>query len=83
MSKSYDNTIEIFQTPRQTRKRCAQIVTDSTPLENPKQPQQCNVYALLRFFAAEEEAADIARKYRAGRYGYGCSTSATLVMSGA
>jgi len=71
MSKSYDNTIEIFQTPRQTKKRCAQIVTDSTPLEDPKRPERCNVYALLKLFAPEAEAADIAGKYRAGGYGYG------------
>jgi len=71
MSKSYDNTIEIFQTPKATKKRCAQIVTDSTPLEQPKNPDQCNVYALLRLFTSLQEAEDIAGKYRAGGYGYG------------
>lgn len=71
MSKSYDNTIEIFQTPKQTQKRCSQIVTDSTPLEQPKSPEQCNVMALLKLFASAEETAEIAGKYRAGGYGYG------------
>ncbi|MCK4601687.1 MAG: tryptophan--tRNA ligase [Phycisphaerae bacterium] len=71
MSKSYDNTIEIFQTPKQTRKRCMQIVTDSTPLETPKNPEQCNTFALLQLFASAEEAEEIAGKYRAGGYGYG------------
>ncbi len=71
MSKSYENTIEIFLTPKQTRKRCMQVVTDSTPLEEPKSPEQCNVYALLKLFATEAEAAEIAEKYRAGGYGYG------------
>jgi tryptophanyl-tRNA synthetase len=71
MSKSYDNTIEIFQTPKATEKRCLQIVTDSTPLESPKNPETCNVYALLKLFASPEETAEIAGKYRAGGYGYG------------
>jgi tryptophanyl-tRNA synthetase len=71
MSKSYNNTIEIFQTPKATEKRCAQIVTDSTPLEEPKNPEQCNVYALLKILASPEEAEEIAGKYRSGGYGYG------------
>jgi len=71
MSKSYENTIEIFQTPKATQKRCAQIVTDSTPLEAPKSPEQCNVYALLKLFTSPEEAEEIAGKYRSGGYGYG------------
>ncbi len=71
MSKSYNNTIEIFQTPKATQKRCAQIVTDSTPLEAPKNPEQCNVFALLKLFASPEEQQEIADKYRAGGYGYG------------
>jgi tryptophanyl-tRNA synthetase len=71
MSKSYGNTIEIFITDKATAKRCAQIVTDSTPLEAPKNPERCNVFALLRLFATPEETEDIAGKYRAGGYGYG------------
>jgi tryptophanyl-tRNA synthetase len=71
MSKSYGNAIEIFQTDKQTRKRCAQIVTDSTPLEQPKDPDACNVFALLRLLLSPEETAEIAAKYRAGGYGYG------------
>jgi len=71
MSKSYNNTIEIFQTEEQTKKRCAQIVTDSTPLKDPKNPDRCNVFALLRLFASPEELAEIEGKYRAGGYGYG------------
>ncbi len=71
MSKSYANAIEIFQTPKRTRKRCAQIVTDSTPLEEPKDPEQCNVFALLKLFADDAEIEEIAGKYRGGGYGYG------------
>lgn len=71
MSKSYNNTIEIFQTPKQTKGRCAQIVTDSTPLESPKDPAGCKVFALLKLFASAGELEEIAGKYRAGGYGYG------------
>jgi tryptophanyl-tRNA synthetase len=71
MSKSYDNTIEIMASPKETAKRCAQIVTDSTPLESPINPEQCNVFALLKLFASTPEADEIAAKYRAGGYGYG------------
>ncbi len=71
MSKSYNNAIEIFETDKATSKRCAQIVTDSTPLEEPKNPDACNVFALLRLFASPQETEEIASKYRAGGYGYG------------
>jgi tryptophanyl-tRNA synthetase len=71
MSKSYDNTIEIFATPKATEKRCMQIVTDSTPLEAPKDPDNCNVFALLKLFLDAQEIADVAGRYRAGGYGYG------------
>ena len=71
MSKSYDNTIELFATAKQTAKRCGRIVTDSTPLEDPKDPDTCNVFALLTLLASEEEAQEIAANYRAGGYGYG------------
>ncbi|MCY2926586.1 MAG: tryptophan--tRNA ligase, partial [Planctomycetota bacterium] len=71
MSKSYNNTIEIFQTPKQTKQRCAQIVTDSTPLESPKDPAGCKVFALLKLFASPAELEEIAGQYRAGGYGYG------------
>ncbi|MHC4561804.1 MAG: tryptophan--tRNA ligase [Planctomycetota bacterium] len=75
MSKSYGNTIEIFQTAKQTKKRCAGIVTDSTPLEDPKDPEACNVFALLKLFAEQAELDEIAASYRAGGYGYGQAKS--------
>jgi tryptophanyl-tRNA synthetase len=71
MSKSYGNAIELFITDKATSKRTAAIVTDSTPLESPKDPSKCNVFALLRLFASAEELADIEAKYKAGGYGYG------------
>jgi tryptophanyl-tRNA synthetase len=71
MSKSYGNVIEIFATPKETVKRCRQIVTDSTPMEQPKDPDKDNVFALLKLLASPAELEEIAGKYRAGGYGYG------------
>ncbi len=71
MSKSYDNTIEIFGEEKKTRKRIMSIVTDSTPLEAPKNPDTCNVFALYSLFASEAERAALAARYRAGGMGYG------------
>jgi tryptophanyl-tRNA synthetase len=71
MSKSYNNTIELFLTPKQTKKTVGKIVTDATPLEEPKDPETCNVFALLRLLAEPAELEEIAASYRAGGYGYG------------
>ena len=71
MSKSYDNTIEIFSEGKALKKRVMSIVTDSTPLEDPKDPDRCNVYALYKLLATEAEQADLAGRYRAGGMGYG------------
>lgn len=75
MSKSYNNTIELFATDKQTKKCCGRIVTDSTPLEEPKNPHNCNVFALLKLLASPEETEEIAAKYQAGGYGYGHAKS--------
>ena len=71
MSKSYGNTIGLFDEGNVLKKRVAAIVTDSTPLEEPKDPDADNVFALIKLFATPEETAEIAAKYRAGGYGYG------------
>jgi tryptophanyl-tRNA synthetase len=71
MSKSYDNTIEIFDDPKTILKKCKRIVTDSTPVEAPKVPESDNVFQLIRLFAQADETAEIARRYRAGGVGYG------------
>jgi tryptophanyl-tRNA synthetase len=71
MSKSYGNTIEIFGDPKATRKRIMAIVTDSKPLEAPKDPETCNVFKLFKLFATPEQQADLAARYRAGGMGYG------------
>ena len=71
MSKSYGNTIDLFDTAKKTRKRIMSIQTDSTPLEEPKDPDQCNVFAIYKLMATPDETAEWAGRYRAGGMGYG------------
>ncbi len=71
MSKSYNNTIDIFQEGKPLKKTVMAIQTDSTPLEAPKDPDKCIVYHLYQLFATEEEIKEMAANYRAGNYGYG------------
>ena len=78
MSKSYGNTIEIFAEGKPLEKRIMGIVTDSTPVESPKDPTQCNVFALYSLFASEGEKAALEQKYRSGGMGYGEAKKALL-----
>ena len=71
MSKSYDNTIELFGEPKATRQKIMRIVTDSTPMEAPKDPERCNVFALYRLLASAEEREALRQRYVAGGMGYG------------
>jgi len=71
MSKSYNNFIGIFDDEKTVRKKIASIVTDATPLEEPKTPETCNVFALIKLLAHPEQAEQIAQKYREWWYGYG------------
>jgi tryptophanyl-tRNA synthetase len=71
MSKSYNNTIEIFDDPATIRKKCKKIVTDSTPVEAPKDPGTCPLFNLFRLFAPDDERVEVERRYRAGGVGYG------------
>ena len=70
MSKSYDNFIGIFDDEKTLKKRVMAIVTDDTPLEDPKNPDSCNVFALMKFFANDSRLENIRSKYIAGWYGY-------------
>src|SRR5699024_2620698 len=71
MSKSYGNTIGIFDEGKVLKKKVMAIETDSTPLDEPKDPDKCNVFALIQLFADDALQSEIAGKYRAGGYGYG------------
>ena len=70
MSKSYGNTIEIFEPQDSVRKKIMRIVTDSTPVEEPKDPDKCNVFALLRLVASSDELAEWENRYCSGGTGY-------------
>ncbi|MBN1494555.1 tryptophan--tRNA ligase [Candidatus Peregrinibacteria bacterium] len=71
MSKSYGNVIEMFAEEAVIKKQVMSIQTDSTPLEQPKDPSKCNVYYLYSLFAEEKEKKALGNKYRAGNFGYG------------
>ncbi len=71
MSKSYGNTINLFGPPKTLRKRIMSIKTDSTPVDDPKDPQTCNVFALYKLLATPGEIADLEKRYREGGMGYG------------
>jgi len=80
MSKSKGNTINIFQTDKKLRKQIMSIDTDSTPLEEPKDPETCNVFALYRIMASEEQTAEMRKNYEAGGYGYGHAKQALFEL---
>ena len=71
MSKSYNNTIEIFLDEKTLRQRVMSIVTDSTPVDQPKDPETCNLFAIYRHFAPPERVAEVRRLYIEGGAAYG------------
>lgn len=71
MSKSYDNTLELFEPANAMKKKVMRIVTDSTPVEEPKDPESCTIFALLRLVLDFDEERQWHDKYTAGGMGYG------------
>lgn len=71
MSKSYNNIIEIFGPQKKMRKKIMKIVTDSTPLEDPKDADSCNVFSLFKLLATADECQELRERYQAGGMGYG------------
>ncbi len=71
MSKSYGNTIEIFAEGKALKDSVMRIVTDSTPVEAPKDPEKDTLFALFSLFADEAEKEELGARYRAGGLGYG------------
>ena len=71
MSKSKNNIIDIFLPDKQLRKQIMKIKTDSTPLEDPKNPDTCNLFTLYQLLASNEQVEEMREKYVAGNYGYG------------
>jgi tryptophanyl-tRNA synthetase len=78
MSKSYNNFINIFLPEKELKKVIAGIITDATPLEAPKNPDTCNVFALYRLLATSEQVAAMRANYLKGGYGYGHAKAALL-----
>lgn len=71
MSKSRGNTINIFLPEKQLKKQVMSIETDSTPLEEPKNPDTCKVFALYSIMASVEQTQSLREKYLGGNFGYG------------
>lgn len=71
MSKSRENIINIFLAEKALKKQIMGIVTDSTPLEAPKNPDECNAFAIYAILANEEEVAQMRQNYLRGGFGYG------------
>jgi tryptophanyl-tRNA synthetase len=70
MSKSYDNFIWIFDDEKILKKKIMSIITDTKWLEEPKDPETCNVFALIKLFANKAKQDEISAKYKAGNYWY-------------
>ncbi|WGK65762.1 tryptophan--tRNA ligase [Croceiramulus getboli] len=80
MSKSKGNLINIFLPEKKLRKQIMSIATDSTPLEDPKDPDTCTVFALYQLLATDEQIAEMAQNYRGGNYGYGHAKQALFEL---
>lgn len=80
MSKSKNNTINIFLPDKQLRKQIMGIETDSTPLEEPKNPDTDNVFAIYKLIATKEQTAELKEKYLAGGFGYGHAKQALFEL---
>jgi tryptophanyl-tRNA synthetase len=71
MSKSYNNTLAVFEDPKAERKKIMRIATDSRPLDQPKEPETDHLFQLYSLVATEAERNDMAALYRRGGFGYG------------
>ncbi|MEX2512174.1 MAG: tryptophan--tRNA ligase [Cyclobacteriaceae bacterium] len=80
MSKSYHNYIDIFLPEKQLKKNINTIITDSTPLEEPKNPDTCTVYKLFSLIADQAETLSLRERYFAGNFGYGHAKNELLSL---
>ena len=71
MSKSYNNDIDIFLSDNKLKKQIMSIETDSTPMEDPKKTENCNVFKLYKLLSSNEQTAQLKSRYEAGNFGYG------------
>lgn len=80
MSKSYNNIIDIFLPEKELKKQIGTIVTDSTPLEEPKNPDTDNVFAIYKLVATPDQTEALRQKYLAGNFGYGHAKQELLAL---
>jgi tryptophanyl-tRNA synthetase len=80
MSKSYNNFIDVFLPEKELLKQVKTIITDSTPLEEPKNPDTCNVYKLYELVGTTEQTQNLRSKYLAGNFGYGHAKQALFEL---
>ena len=80
MSKSKNNIINIFLNDKKLRKQIMGIQTDSVPMEEPKDPNSCNVFALYKLMASESQIASMKANYEGGNYGYGHAKQALFEL---
>ena len=80
MSKSTGNIINIFLSEKELKKQVMSIITDSTPMEAPKNPDTDNVFALYKLVASPEQTEDLRKKYLAGNFGYGHAKQELLAL---
>lgn len=80
MSKSKGNYINIFLEDKPLRKQVLAIETDSTPMEDPKNPDTCNVFGIYKLLASKEQVAEMRQNYEAGNYGYGHAKQALFEL---
>lgn len=71
MSKSYDNTLGLFEDAKELRKKIMRISTDSRPMEDPKDPDTDHLYQLYSLFATDEQRQEVRAIYQRGGFGYG------------
>lgn len=80
MSKSRNNFINIFEDDKKLRKQIMAIVTDATPLEEPKNPDTCNVFALYNLLGSNDQVTQMRANYEGGNYGYGHAKQALFEL---
>jgi tryptophanyl-tRNA synthetase len=81
MSKSYSNTVEVFEALNVQKKKIMGITTDSRPMEEPKEPEGDHLFALYSLFASEEQIQTLAETYRRGGFGYGNVKKELVVLA--
>lgn len=81
MSKSYNNSVEVFEDLKLQKKKIMGITTDSRPMEEPKEPEGDHLFELFSLFASPEQTEELAATYRRGGFGYGSVKKELVVLT--